>query len=321
MSKPRLSHYLSLIIAAICFGTIPVFSFYLSLLGVPSTQQALFRNIFTVLYLAIGLGIVFRFRGIQIRRDHLSHFIVYGLIGIALSIIVYITAIAIGTPVVVAISLTYLYPAITLLLSKLFLKESLNWIRIIAVPLSITGAIIVSLPLTPELAPVPLLGIILSVLNAIFAACYVVLGRKWGGHEGYRPSVTTFWGYFFSMLWMGPILLILNLSFVDPRIVGFQFFLPPIAWILLMGFAFIATTIPYTLTNIGVKNIDASAAAIILLFDPISAVIFGFIFMGQPVGFWQFIGATLILLATVLIAVEPKIQARAKVKVKEDLAD
>jgi DME family drug/metabolite transporter len=310
MSKSRIINHLSLIIAAVCFGTIPVFTFYLSLLGVPSLQQSLFRALFTVLYLFIALGATYSYRKVMIKRKHLNHFIIYGLISIALSIIVYITAIAIGTPVIVAVSLTYLYPAITLILSRIFLKEQFTPVRLVAVPLSIAGAIIVSLPLTPELAPVPLAGILLALSNGVFAACYVVLGRKWGGHEGYRPFVTTFWGYFFAMLWMGPIILVLSFFITDPRIIGFQLFLPPLAWLLILGFALIGTAIPYTLTNIGVEEIDASAASIILLLDPISAVIFGIIFMAQPVVFWQAIGAGLILLATILIALEPKLLRR-----------
>jgi len=300
----------NLIIAAVCFGSIPVFSFYLTLLGVSSLQQALFRTSFTVLYIFIGLGLVHSFRNIIIQRKHLSQFIVYGLIGIALSLIVYITAIAIGTPVVVAVSITYLYPAITLIMGRILLKEPLTALRLIAVPLSIAGAVVVSLPIFPYVIAVPLAGIFLALSNAIFAAVYVVLGRKWGGYEGYRPSVTTFWGFFFAMLWMVPIILTISLFVTDPRIVGIQLNLPLPTWLLLLGFALIATTIPYLLTNVGVKKVDASAASIILLLDPISAVIFGFLFLGQPVAFWQAFGAALIFLATIIIALEPRLLKR-----------
>ena len=306
MAKSPIRAYLSLIIAAVGFGSIPVFSFFLTLLGVSSLQQAIFRIIFTTIFLFVGLGFAFSFRGIMFRQKHTVHFVLYGLLAVAASITAYISAIAIGTPVVVAVSLTYLYPAMTLLLGRIFLKEPLTIPRLIAVPLSIIGAVIVSLPLTPELAPVPILGIILSFLNAVFAACYMILGRKWGGHEGYPPAVTTFWGFFFAIFWMAPIFLVFSFFVPDPRIVGFQLLLPPLAWILLLAFALIATAIPYALTNVGVERLDASAASILLLFDPISAVFFGFLFLGQGLVFWQAIGATLILFATVLIALEPR---------------
>lgn len=312
MTESRVKNYLSLVIAAVCFGTIPVFAFYLTDLGVPSLQQAFFRILFTVFFLFIGLGIAFAFRNILIRREHLVQFVIYGLIAIAMSIIVYVTAIAIGTPVVIAVSLTYLYPAITLLLGRVFLQEPLTPIRLIAVPLSIIGAIVVSLPITPYIAAVPIAGIILALSNAVFAACYMILGRKWGSFEGYRPAITTFWGFFFAMLWTGPLMLILSLFITDPRISGFQLFLPPHTWLLLVGFALISTAIPYTLTNVGVEGIDAAAASIILLLDPISSVIFGVIFLSQPVASLQAVGAALILLATALIALEPRLQQRKK---------
>jgi drug/metabolite transporter (DMT)-like permease len=309
----RIWNYLALIVAAICFGTIPIFSTYLTdFFGVPSLQQALFRVLFTVIFLFIGLGVFTSYRSLKLKREHIPSFLVYGLIGIATSIIAYITAIAIGTPVVIAVSLTYLYPAITLLLARYMLKEPFNRVRLIAVPLSIAGAVIVSLPLEITASPVPVVGILLAVANGVFAAFYVILGRKWGGYEGYNPSTTTFWGYFFALLWMGPLILTLNLVVVDPLVSGFLFILPPEAWLLLLGFAFVSTTIPYTLVNVGVKNIDASAASILLLLDPISAVVMAYFFLGQSVAFWQFIGAFLILLATVLIAIEPRLVASSK---------
>jgi DME family drug/metabolite transporter len=314
MSNSLKISYVSLIIAAICFGSIPVFSFYLTLLGVSSLQQALFRTSFTVLFIFIGLGLTFSFRNITIQRKHLMQFVVYGLSGIALSLIVYITAMAIGTPVVVAVSITYLYPALTLIMGRVFLREPLTSIRLIAVPLSIVGAIVVSIPIIPYVVAVPVAGLILSFSNAIFAAIYMVLGRKWGGYEGYRPSVTTFWGFFFATLWIVPIILVISLFVNDPRVVGIHFFLPPLGWLLLIGFALIGTTIPYLLTNVGVKQVDASAASIILLLDPISAVIFGIIFLGQPVALWQAMGAALIFLATILIALESRSREHRNIK-------
>ncbi len=310
---PRIWNYLALIVAAICFGTIPIFSVYLTnLFGVPSLQQAFFRVFFTVIFLFIGLGVFTSFRGLRLKRKHLPSFLLYGLIGIATSIMAYITAIAIGTPVVVAVSLTYLYPAITLLLARYILKEPFNRVRLIAVPLSIGGAVIVSLPLEMAASPVPIVGVLLSVANGVFAAFYVILGRKWSGYEGYDPSTTTFWGYFFALLWMFPLIFSVNLVVTNPLVSGFLFLLPLPAWLLLLAFAFVSTTIPYTLVNVGVKDIDASAASILLLLDPISAVVMAYFFLGQSVAFWQFIGAFFILLATVLIAIEPRLVAGSK---------
>lgn len=306
MINSTLKYYLSLIIAAICFGSIAVFAFFLTLFGVSSTQQTFFRILFTAFYLFCGLGVWFRFRNISIRSEHITLFIFYGLIGVCAPLFTYITAIAIGTPVIVAVSLAYLYPAITLLLARIFLNELFNLKRIIAVICSISGAIAISTPIISEYLAIPALGIILSASTALFLACFMVVGRKLGGYEDYSPLVTTFWGYLFGSLWMGVILFGLQFLIIDPRIVGFQLVLPIPVWVLLLGFALIATAIPYTLTNYGMKQIDASIASIILLLDPVSSVILGIILMGQVIIFWQLIGASLILIATILIALEQK---------------
>jgi drug/metabolite transporter (DMT)-like permease len=62
--------------------------------------------------------------------------------------------------------------------------------------------------------------------------------------------------------------------------------------------------------NVGVKGIDASVASIILLLDPISAVVMGYLFLQQSINLWQFMGATLILLATLLVAAESRVVSR-----------
>jgi drug/metabolite transporter (DMT)-like permease len=298
-----------LVVAAICFGSIPVFSHYLSLSGVPTVQQAFFRAVFAVLYLTLGIGLFGSFRKLRIPRSHLPLFLAYSLIGIALSIVAYITSIAIGTPVVIAVSLTYLSPVWTIILARLFLKEPLNWLRLTAVPLSLAGAIVVSLPSELQAMTAPLAGLLWATANGGFAACYAVFGRKWG-RLGYNPTTTTFWGYSFAALWLVPIVLSFPLFVTDPRVVGFSLQLPPIAWLFLLLFALFGTALPYTLVNVGVKGIDASVASIILLLDPISAVVMGYLFLQQSINLWQFMGATLILLATLLVAAESRVVSR-----------
>jgi drug/metabolite transporter (DMT)-like permease len=308
MKGPHVWDYASLVVAAICYGSIPVFSYYLNRLNVPTVQQAFFRALFAVMYLSLGIGVFGSFRRVRISRAHLPLFLVYSLIGIALSIVAYITSMAIGTPVVVAVSLTYLYPVWTIILARLFLKEPLNWLRLIAVPLSLAGAIVVSLPSELQITAVPIAGILWTIANGGFAACYVVFGRNWA-RLGYNPTTTTFWGYSFATLWMVPILLAFPLFLTDPRVVGFPLLLPPAAWVLLLAFALVGTALPYALVNVGVKGIDASVASIILLLDPISAVVMGYLFMQQSVNLWQFLGASLILLATLLVAIESRVFA------------
>ncbi|MDO8124700.1 MAG: DMT family transporter [Candidatus Hermodarchaeota archaeon] len=316
MINSSIKYYLSLIIASICFGSIAVFAFYLTLFGVSSTQQTFFRILFTAFYLFCGLGVWLRFHDISIRPEHVTLFFLYGLIGVCAPLFTYITAIAIGTPVIVAVSLAYLYPAITLILARIFLNELFNLKRIIAVVCSITGAIVISTPIISEYFPIPVFGFILSALTALFLACFMVVGRKLGGYEDYNPLVTTFWGYLFGSLWMGVILLGLQFLIIDPRIVGFQLILPIPVWVLLLGFALIATAIPYTLTNYGMKRIDASVTSIILLLDPLSSVIFGILLMGQVVVFWQLSGASLILIATILTGLEQKSSKKNSIRQK-----
>ena len=302
LTSSDVKHYLSLIIAAIFFGSIAIFAYYLTLLGVSSTQQTFFRILFSTSFLFCGLTIRHRFRKIALRRKDLPLFAIYGLIGVCGPLLSYITAIAIGTPVVVAVSLAYLYPVITLVLARITLREALTYRRLLAVASSTVGAIIISAPILFEYSDIPLFGVILAILTAVFLASFMVLGRNFGRYEGYHSLVTTFWAYFFGSVWMGIIVLSLQFLVIDPRIVGFQLILPLNAWLLLLSFALIATAIPYGLVNYGMKQIDATIASIVLLIDPLSSVIFGFVLLGQTLTLLQLIGTTLILLGTIIVA-------------------
>jgi DME family drug/metabolite transporter len=178
LTKSTIKYYLSLIIAAICFGSIAVFTYFLTLFGVSSTQQTFFRILFTAFYLFCGLGFWFHFRNISIKLNHSVLFVFYGFVGVCAPLFSYITAIAIGTPVIVAVSLVYLYPAITLLLARIFLNEPFTLTRIIAVICSITGAIVISTPIFFEHLVVPLLGIIAFSTNCCIFSMFHGIGKE-----------------------------------------------------------------------------------------------------------------------------------------------
>jgi drug/metabolite transporter (DMT)-like permease len=86
------------------------------------------------------------------------------------------------TTVASSVTIAYLMPLFTLILAVIFLKDRANWIQILAIVLSVGGAITVGIGDFLFAEPVeglrPVLGDILALVGGFSAAAYFVIGRK-----------------------------------------------------------------------------------------------------------------------------------------------
>ena len=72
----------------------------------------------------------------------------------------------------------------------------------------------------------------------------------------------------------------------------------------ILGLAVLGTIVPYGLLYLGLSNMEAGAASVLLLVEPLSVLVMSAIFLGQTVDWWQAAGGVLILGAGVLVARE-----------------
>ncbi|NHJ46350.1 MAG: DMT family transporter [Asgard group archaeon] len=86
------------------------------------------------------------------------------------------------TTVASSVTIAYLMPLFTLIFSVIFLKDKANWIQVLAIVFSISGAIVVGVAdfLFPQSTEglQPIFGDILALVGGISAAAYFVIGRK-----------------------------------------------------------------------------------------------------------------------------------------------
>ena len=146
-------------------------------------------------------------------------------------------------------------------------------------------------------------GDILATLNGVLAAALVLVGRWSGDRKQVNPITLTFWSLVFALVWLiciGLSALVclgaeaLNCQWpggMSPRIVAY-----------LLGLAVLGTVLPYVSMYIGLERTEASIGSMLMLSEPIFVFVFSYIFLQQPIGWWQVIGGSLILAAGVLIA-------------------
>jgi drug/metabolite transporter (DMT)-like permease len=294
--------------AGVSFSLTAILSSLLTKLGVPAVEQGFFRISVTALF--FGGILILRPSLRRINKSDIKFFLVNGLFGVSSSIIAYLSSIALGTPVAVAVTLSYLQPMFSVLLARLFLRESITPIRIVAVVTSILGASIVSGLWQNSLAAtsIPLLGALLATMNGFFYSVYIIVGRLSGSNRSYHFETTMFYSFLFGTFWSVPLWFFMSMFIKEQLVTGFVLDFSADALLLLLTLIFAATVTPYGLLAMGLRKVKASKAGIILLIEPLSVMIMGVLILNQDLTFFDLAGAALILSATALISTENKIR-------------
>jgi drug/metabolite transporter (DMT)-like permease len=293
--------------AGVSFSLTAILSTLLKDMGVPSIEQGFFRISVTALF--FGVVLLFRPTIRSVRRSDVKFFIINGFFGVALSVSAYLSSIALGTPVAVAVTLSYLQPMFSVILARLFLAEGITATKVVAVVASILGASIVSglWQIFGTATPIPVVGAVLATMNGFFYSVYIIVGRLSGSNKSYNYAATMFYSFFFATIWMVPLWLITSVTVSNPIVSGFVLNLTLDGWVLILMLIFLATILPYGLLAMGLRKVRASRAGVILLIEPVSVFIEGVLILGQPLTPWGLFGAALILGATMLVSLEERV--------------
>jgi drug/metabolite transporter (DMT)-like permease len=298
--------YVYTLSAGVSFGSTAILTTLLRNMGIPSIEQGFFRILLTTLFFGSILLLKPQIR--SIRREDVKFFILNGLFGVSLSIIAYLSSIALGTPVAVAVTLSYLQPMFTVILGRFVLAEAVTSIKVAAVAVSVFGASIVSgiWQVFGSIGSINPVGVVLASLNGFFYAVYIMIGRLSGSNKKYDFATTMFYSFFFALIWVIPLWFLAGSLMAQPIVSGLVLDIPSQGWVLLLMIGVIGTIIPYGLLSLGLRHIPASMAGIVLLVEPISVMIMGVIILGQALTPWGILGSALVLSATILISIEAR---------------
>lgn len=178
----------------------------------------------------------------------------------------------------------YCAPVFVVLLSPLILKEKPTPLKLFSVFGALLGLVLIlgSQTNASQGQYNHSLGITLGILAAILYAGVVLLNKHIKNFTGFDMT-------FIQITTAALVLLPFIISRGQLHINGTI----PLLFILIIGV--IHTGIAYLLYFSGIKKVKAQSAAVLSYIDPVSAILFGTLILGEPVNIFQIFGGFLIL--------------------------
>lgn len=198
-------------------------------------------------------------------------------------------------PATAAAVLFYTYPVVVALLALLFLREPLTLQRVLALALAVLGCVVV---LGLSIDDIDARGMVFALASGVVYAAYIVLSSRL--LRGAAVAVASAWIMTFMALAFasfGAATGSLDVSFA------------PAGWLLLLLIVTVSTVMPVQLFLVGTLRVGPTLASILGTMEPVFAVLFAALVLGERLGWPQAIGGGLIVLAVLLLRLPPGLLA------------
>jgi drug/metabolite transporter (DMT)-like permease len=293
--------YTIAVLSAIILSTTAILIRYLTqTYQLPALILAFWRDLFVAFTLLPILALI-RPSLLRIKRRDLRYLIIYGLV-LAFFNSLWTLSVALNGASISTV-LAYCSAGFTALLGWLFLKERLDWAKIIAVVLSLGGCVLVSDALNLEAWMANFVGILTGLLSGLFYALYSLMGRS-ASQRDLNPWTTLLYTFGFAAVF----LLVFNLLPVN--------FLPGKAmraadlfwlgnfltgWGVLLLLAAGPTLAGFGTYNISLSYLPSSIANLIMSLEPAFTAAMAYILFGEILSVIQIIGSLMILTAVIFL--------------------
>ncbi len=288
------------LLSAVILSTTAIFIRYLTqTYQLPALVLALLRDGIVALTLFTALAL-FRPRLLH-ARPHVRYLIGYGFV-LALFNSLWTTSVALNGAAVATV-LVYCSAAFTALLGWWFLKERLDWAKLVVVAVCLTGCFLVSGAFDPAVWQSNLLGLIAGVLSGLMYAAYSLLGRS-AAQRGLNPWTTLFYTFSFAT----GFLLIFNLL-PGGLLPGAAKQLSDFLWLgdawngwgVLFLLAAGPTVLGFGTYNISLTYLPSSVANLIVTLEPVFTAAIAYALLGERLNGIQIIGSLLILSGVIFL--------------------
>lgn len=276
---------------AALWGTIGLFVNALQQLGFDSLQITLLRTGSAGIILFI-YTILWRPDQLRIRWRDLPYFLGTGICSIAFFNWCYFQAIQ-ETSLSVAAVLLYTGPAFVVVLSRIFLKESLTPLKILSLLATLLGCCFVVGWLPGLDQNITLFGLIIGLGSGLGYGLYSVIGKP--ATYRYTPLTITTYTFIIAALFLLPL--------TEPQRALILLTTTP-AWSYIVGLSLIPTVVAYLLYTKGLSMLESSRASIAATIEPVIAVLLGIGLLGDNLSLWQGLGIIMILTAVIGIQFE-----------------
>ncbi len=257
--------------------------------GLSAIETSLWRAGGAFILLLAGV-LVTRAPALRVRRRDLPLFAAYGLIGVAVFMTVYFTAVRLSS-VATAAMLLYTAPAWVTVLARIFFAEPLGRRKVAAVLLTVAGSALVVRAYDPAALRLNLAGVAAGLAAGFTYALYSIFGKS--ALRRYRPLTTVLYALGFGTAFL--LLAAGGLPDVPPTRA-----LPVIAYLIL-----VPTLLAYLLYVAGLDRMEAGRASILATVEPVVAAALGILMLAERLAGWQWVGGALTLAGIVLMQREP----------------
>lgn len=290
--KKGLSTLLVLLAAAL-WGSMGLFVRYFGALGLGSMDIVFLRVTVAVILLPAVVGIL-RPAAFKIKLKDIWCFAGTGIVSIAMFNFCYFKTMTM-TSLSVAAVLLYLAPVIVVLLSAVFFKERITWIKVVACLLAFGGCVLVS---DLQGDAVPPLALLTGFLSAFGYAMYSIFSR-FAMDRGYHSLTITLYTFWLSILGVVPFSDVPG-TLEAVHAGGWQ------AWLMVLVMGVLTAVLPYAFYTLGLSGLEAGKASVMASLEPVVATLLGAAAFGEIPSLLGVLGIVLVLAGVVLLNVRFK---------------
>lgn len=291
------------VVSAVILSTTAIFIRYLTqTYQMPALVLAFWRDLFVALTLLPLLALL-RPRLLRIERKDIRYLVLYGLV-LAIFNSLWTLSVALNGAAIATV-LAYCSAGFTALLGWWFLKERLDWAKIVAVTLSLGGCVLVSGALDMAAWSANFIGILTGILSGLLYAVYSLMGRS-ASQRDLNPWSTLLYTFGFAAAFLlvfnllpvgflpGKALQTVDLLWLGNSVAG---------WGILLLLAAGPTLAGFGLYNVSLGYLPSSVANLIVSLEPAITAVIAYILFGEILNGVQIFGSLMILAAVLFLRI------------------
>ena len=283
LSKNAIIGYPAGIITGITYGLNPLFAVPLMKNGAATESILFFRYAFAVLLL--GLFLLLRKQSFRVSGKQIGVLFVLGLLYTSSSIFLFDAYEYIASGL--ATTLVFLYPVLVAII-MVFLKVVPSWPVWLAIAATFGGVLIMTQ--SDGSQTINPIGVLLSIASALVYALFIVIINRSKAISGISNTLLTFYA-----LTVGAVVFIGKIISSDTAITAG--ITTEADWLNLMGLALLPTIVSTATLAIASRNIGATKASVLGVFEPITAIIVGTLMFGEPLTTNIIVGISIAMVA------------------------
>lgn len=251
--------------------------------------MAFWRVLLVTVFVLLALVVVDA-RALRLAPRDLGLFVVYGVIGIGVHQIVWISSVQYNGAAVATV-LIYTAPALVAALAARFLREGMTRVQLLALAATMVGCALVARAYDARQIEWNALGILFGLGSACTFATYSLLGRL--VTRRYSAWTALFYAFLFGTLFLLPLDLWMG-KLMPAQLAGDGW-----GWVIFL--ALVPTLGGFAAYTVGLSYLPASTASILAAFEPVTTALMAYLVFGEWLEPPQLLGAGLILAGVLLL--------------------